>query len=104
MSTLGAQEAIVTAAPGEWELIGRDMIRTKRTADGGGMVVAQFWTSPAPEHAALMVAAPELLEALKTAKETIRAWHGPNAWDIYDRASPEMKAINSAIAKAEGRS
>ncbi len=32
MSTLGAQEAIVTAAPGEWELIGRDMIRTKRTA------------------------------------------------------------------------
>ena len=47
---------------------------------------------------------PELLQALKKAKETIRAWHGPNAWDIYDRASPEMKAIKSAIAKAEGRS
>lgn len=46
----------------------------------------------------------ELLAALKTAKETIRVWHGPNEWEIYDRASPEMKAINSAIAKAEGRS
>lgn len=48
--------------------------------------------------------APDLLAALKTAKEAIRVWHGPNQWDIYDRASPEMKAINSAIAKAEGRS
>jgi len=67
VSTLGAQEAIVTAAPGEWELIGRDMIRTKRTADGGGMIVAQFWTSPAPEHAALMVAAPGLVAELKAA-------------------------------------
>ncbi len=55
-------------------------------------------------NAQLIAAAPELLEALKTAKEAIRAWHGPNEWDIYDRASPEMKAINSAIAKAEGRS
>ena len=55
-------------------------------------------------NAQLIAAAPELLEALKAARETIRAWHGPNAWDIYDRASPEMKAINSAIAKAEGRS
>lgn len=55
-------------------------------------------------NAQLIAAAPELLEALKTAKETIRVWHGPNAWDIYDRASPEMKVINSAISKAEGRS
>lgn len=45
----------------------------------------------------------DMLEALKTAKETIRAWHGPNAWDIYDRVSPEMRVINEAIAKAEGR-
>lgn len=58
----------------------------------------------AKANARLIAAAPELLEALKTAKGTIRAWHGRSQWDIYDRASPEMKAINSAIAKAEGRS
>lgn len=52
------------------------------------------------ENARLIAAAPDLLEALKTAKETIRLWHGPVSWDIYDRASPEMKAINAAIAKA----
>jgi len=55
-------------------------------------------------NARLIAAAPDMLEALKAAKETIRVWHGPNAWDIYDRSSPEMKAINEAIAKAEGRS
>lgn len=42
----------------------------------------------------------ELVAALSGARLTIRAWHGPNQWEIYDRASPEMKAINSAIAKA----
>lgn len=60
--------------------------------------------SQAEADARLIAAAPEMLEALKTAKETIRAWHGPNAWDIYDRVSPEMRLINEAIAKAEGRS
>lgn len=65
MSMLGAQEALSESHAGEWELVGRDMIRTKRTADGGGMIVAQFWTSPTPEHAAMMVAAPQVLAALK---------------------------------------
>ena len=54
--------------------------------------------------ARLIAAAPELLEALKKAKDVIRVWHGPIAWDIYDRASPEMTEINAAIANAEGRS
>lgn len=53
-------------------------------------------------NARLIASAPDLLDALKTAKETIRAWHGPNAWEIYDRASPEMKVINAALLKAEG--
>lgn len=50
-----------------------------------------------------MTAVEELLEALKDAKKTIRAWHGEVAWDIYDSHSPEMKRLNAAIAKAEGR-
>jgi hypothetical protein len=43
----------------------------------------------------------ELLTALKSAKECIAIWHGSQAWDIYDRRSPEMILINTAIAKAE---
>lgn len=45
----------------------------------------------------------EIERALKVAMETIRVWHGPVAWDIYDRASPEMMAINAALAKLRER-
>ena len=50
-------------------------------------------------HASLVEEVERLREALKTAKETIRAWHGPNAWEIYDRVSPEMRVINEALEK-----
>jgi len=43
----------------------------------------------------------ELLAALKLAKNTIKYLHGPVAWEIYDKASPEMKVINAAIEKGE---
>lgn len=52
-------------------------------------------------NARLIAAAPELLAALQTAAETIRAWHGEDLWDNYQH-SPEMKEINAAIAKATG--
>ncbi|HVT36320.1 MAG TPA: hypothetical protein VHE37_12075 [Nevskiaceae bacterium] len=55
------------------------------------------------EAEALRASNAELLAALKDARETIRTWHGPVAWEIYDKESPEMKRLNSAIAKAEGR-
>lgn len=49
----------------------------------------------------------ELLAALKRAVRTIRTWHGmgmgpmeAQAWALY-QASPEMKQINDAIAKAQ---
>ena len=35
--------------------------------------------------------------ALLCAKETIHAFHGELAWDIYETNSPEMKLINDAI-------
>lgn len=50
-----------------------------------------------------------LLAALKRAVETIRAFHGIGLheadeygmWELYQN-SPEMQAINAAIAKVEG--
>ncbi len=59
-------------------------------------------------------AAPELLAALKEAKETIRTWHDmqvrswqpaqdDSLWELYDANSPEMKLINAALAKATGK-
>ena len=42
-----------------------------------------------------------LREALGTARTTIEALHGPTAWDIYDRCSPEMKAINAALRQSK---
>ena len=52
----------------------------------------------------------ELLAALKIAVQTIEIWHNfphPSAehaevWALY-QASPEMRLIAAAIAKAEGR-
>lgn len=38
-------------------------------------------------------------QALLKAKETIKAWHGDIAWDIYDKNSPEMKQINAALSE-----
>jgi len=57
----------------------------------------------------LLTAAPEMKDALVRAVETIRAMHGiglsgpaeDGMWKLYQQ-SPEMKAINAAIAKAEG--
>ncbi len=48
--------------------------------------------------AAIAEAQRPLVDALKKARETIYAWHGEVAWPQYQQ-SPEMKAINSALAK-----
>lgn len=113
MSMLGPQGEAPAAPAGEWELLGRDMIRTKpvpKDSGGftGGHIVAQFWTSPTPEHAALMCAAPELLAALKAAEGYLL-----NAKVDLETGAPKRTAINTvegglrivreAIAKAEAR-
>src|SRR5690348_2668477 len=41
-----------------------------------------------------------LRDALIEARETIKALHGPIAWDIYDKNAPEMKRLNAAIKAA----
>lgn len=76
---------------------------------GSGDVIVCHPYEPNPQDAVLIAAAPDLLEALKRASRAIRLWHGlgmgsteSQAWALY-QASPEMKQINAAIAKAEGR-
>ncbi len=41
-----------------------------------------------------------MVTALKTARLTIKALHGIEAWSIYEKHSPEMKLIDAAIAVA----
>ena len=41
-----------------------------------------------------------LTDALSDAKRTIKALHGPVAWDIYEAHSPEMRKINAALNSA----
>ena len=56
---------------------------------------------PPPPIMVMLAAAPDMLEALEVASRTIAALHGPIGWDLY-RQSPEMRKIDSAIAKARG--
>jgi hypothetical protein len=87
-----------------WEWDGRFTVTITDAAGDS----ASFRTLP--EYARLIVAAPDLLAALKRAVEAIRSFHGiglsgkaeEGMWQLY-QASPEMTAINAAIAKAEGR-
>ncbi len=53
-------------------------------------------------HCSLHQAAPELLTELQEARWLIEFWHGKAGWDIYQKASPEMKRIDAVIAKAKG--
>ncbi len=39
----------------------------------------------------------QLHSALIEAMLTIKALHGPAAWDIYERNAPEMKRIRAAM-------
>ena len=87
--------------PGPWCTDKQDVFTNDRRAICE-MDPAWHDTEQGDADARLIAAAPELLEALEEAKSIIRTWHGEEAWDIYDLASPEMKRINAAIAKARG--
>lgn len=83
-----------------------------RANEYGGPMVCSLYCGDRPTieaDARLIAAAPELLAALTKAVDTIRAFHGiglgpaeANVWSLY-QASPEMRQINAAIAKAAGR-
>lgn len=40
----------------------------------------------------------ELRAALTEALATIKALHGPIAWDIYEQNAPEMKRLRAALS------
>ena len=40
-----------------------------------------------------------LAEALRDARETIEALHGPVGWEIYQDNAPEMVRLDAALAK-----
>lgn len=96
---------VATVTTGKW---GDEYPRIRLTDDNKAeayMEMIEYGEVPkemAEANAHLIAASPDLLDALKEAKEIIRCWHGEVAWDIYDKASPEMKRINAAIQKAEG--
>jgi hypothetical protein len=97
MSTLGTQEVLSDDHTREsWELIGRDMIRTR----DGRMIVAQFWTSPSKADAALMAAGPDLIAALREI-ETICT---EDASDCRKRMGTRVgnciATVRAALAKA----
>ena len=103
--------------PGPWKFSGTAGLETVRTEESRHFVAWPTVTRdgqrmPSDEveaNARLIAAAPEMLAALEVARETIKTWHeigGPedtagSAWRSYQR-SPEMVAINDAIAKATG--
>lgn len=119
--TAPANESQSQHTPGPWRAgIGDDVERAgefelaciEHHIFGSGIYArGEYYSEDYAEHVAnanLIAAAPDLLTALKQAVETIRTWHSihiadDDAWDIYRQHAPEMKAINAAIAKAEGR-
>ena len=60
---------------------------------------ARWLACVTPEEATRLREANEILRAaLADARVTIKALHGPIAWDIYEAHSPEMVRINAALA------
>lgn len=62
------------------------------------------WNKTQEANAYLYASAHDLYEALEDALTTIKALHGPVAWGIYERSSPEMQRYNAALRKARGES
>lgn len=102
----------MTHTPGNWGMVyGTDGHHHLFAADGPIAIVSvQADADRQESNALLLLHAPDLLAALRRAVDTIRAFHGlglpahaeVEMWKLYQQ-SPEMRAINDAIAKVEGK-
>lgn len=98
----GRAETDPRHTPGPWEDAGSgDVIRTKHS---GGVLVAQFWTRPSVADRALIVAAPELLEALSALVQRFEVYAGPNDMHAGHHDVALLVKARAALAKAGGRS
>jgi hypothetical protein len=99
MNKTKTQEARHT--PGAWYVSGNYVQSVKRDTDGYICEPEGLTKEEAQANAALIAAAPELLEALKLAEELLSGWmeeHGVNA----DKDA-NVEIIRQTISKAEGR-
>jgi hypothetical protein len=56
-----------------------------------------------PADTRLIVAAPDLLQALRELLPMVEEWHAEFPRDVGDKEAPAIAAARAAIAKAEGR-
>lgn len=97
----------IAHTPGPWEVRSGDVIRRPHWIRGGGHTIAEvFWDEYFDEgdpaaNAALIAAAPDLLDACKLVQPVLEryALEGPAGNSVAEQF---RDALRSAIAKAEG--
>lgn len=94
--------------PGPWKI--NPAGKNEVISDTDCMVICRtpgaLYQKTAPANATVIALSdllPRLVVALEEARLTIKALHGPTAWDIYDQHSPEMKRINALLAEIDKR-
>lgn len=113
MNTTSEETKPVMHTPGPWHYQEKADRYTHIVRSGGSDLgnffvcqLGQDTSGVAEANARLIAAAPELLEALKTAREYVQAAHGSMSGAMGHNdtiVKPDLDAIDTAIAKAEGR-
>ena len=91
-----------THTPGPWVIDREGNIETVDHCPICEIIDATDTCAEYEANAHLIASAPSLLDALLRAREALKAFEDiSGTWELYQH-SPEMKAINAAIAKAKG--